>query len=78
MSKTTSEKGKIGSNKKNRPRMNNEWIGEIIWKKIQAKNKQKKNSKKQSEINACEQKTTREKHRFLSLLRFKHRFLNLL
>ena len=45
--------------------MNYEWIGKIIKKKVRSK-KLKKKLKKQSEIAACEQKTTREKTTFCS------------
>ena len=49
--------------------MSCEWIGKTNKKKSDPKNR--KNSKNQSEIAACEQKTTTEflfKHRFLTLL----------
>ena len=42
--KTTNEKEKFGSNKKTGPRMNYEWIGETISKKIRL-NKWKKQKK---------------------------------
>ena len=57
---TTSEKGKVGSNKK--IRMKYEWTRKII-EKTPSK-KQKKNSTKQSEIAAGEQKTISEKWKF--------------
>ena len=44
--------------------MNFKWIGKTIWKKIQSE--KLKNSKNQSEIAACEQKTTSEKANFCS------------
>ena len=56
---------KIQFKQKTRPRMSCEWIGKTIWKKIRSK-KLKKNSKNQSEIAACEQKTTSEKANFYS------------
>ena len=51
--------------------MNNEWIGKAIQKKNPINIE--KNSKKQSEIAACEQKITSEKAIF-----FKQHFLTLL
>ena len=48
---------------KTMPRMNYEWIGKTISKK-KSDPKIKKNSKNQSEIAACDQKTTREKWKF--------------
>ena len=60
--KTTSKKLKFGLNKKTRPRMNYEWIGKIIEKKSDPKNR--KNSKNQSEIAACEQKSPARKRIF--------------
>ena len=46
--------------------MSCEWIGKTIWKK-KSDPKNRKNSKKnQSEIAACEQKTTTEKPNFCS------------
>ena len=53
--KATSEKGKFGSSKKTTPRLNYEWIGKTINKKIRSKN-WKKNSSNQNEIAAYEQK----------------------
>ena len=44
--------------------MSFEWIGKTIEKKFDPKNR--KNSKNQSEIAACEQKTTTEKPNFCS------------
>ena len=44
--------------------MNDEWIGKTILKKFNSKNR--KNSKNQSEVAACEQKTTNEKANFCS------------
>ena len=65
--KTNSDKLKFGSNKRTRPKMNDEWIGKTIQtKKIRSKKSKKKNSKNQSEIAACEQKTTSEKANFRS------------
>ena len=62
--KTTSEKWKINSNKK----LGLEWavngLGKPFRKKSDPKNR--KNSKHQSEIAACEQKTTTEKPNFCS------------
>ena len=49
---------------KNRPRMNYDWIGKTIFKKSDPKNRKK--LKNQSEVAACEQKTTREKGNFCS------------
>ena len=46
--------------------MNNEWIGKTIYKKKPNPKNRKKNSKNQSEIAACEQKTTSEKANFRS------------
>ena len=51
--------------KKTRPRMNYEWIGKLFRKTSDPK-KNRKNSKNQSEIAACEQTTTREKANFCS------------
>ena len=51
--KTTSEKGKSGSNKKTRPRMKYEWIGKTIKK---SDPKIRKTVKNQSEIAASETK----------------------
>ena len=51
-------------NRKTRPRTDYEWIGKTIYKKSDPKNR--KNSKNQSEIAACEQKTTSEKANFCS------------
>ena len=62
--KSTSEILKFNSNKKIRLRMSCEWIGKTILKKTDPKNR--KNSKNQSEIAACEQKTTTEKPNFCS------------
>ena len=45
--------------------MSCEWIRKTIQKKIRSENP-KKNSKNQSEITACEQKTTTEKPNFCS------------
>ena len=63
--KTISEKWKINSNKK----LGLEWavngLGKPFRKKFDPKNR-KKNSKNQSEIAACEQKTTTEKPNFCS------------
>ena len=50
--------------KKTRSRMSREWIGKTIWKKSDPKNR--KNRKNQSEIAACEQKTTTDKPNFCS------------
>ena len=47
---------------KSRPTMNNEWLGETIQKNPIYQNK--KNSRNQSEIAACEQKTTSGKANF--------------
>ena len=47
-----------------RPRTDYEWIGKTIKKKIRSK--KRKNSKNQSQIAACEQKTTSEKANFCS------------
>ena len=62
--KTTSEKWKINSNKK----LGLEWavngLGKPFRKKSDPKNR--KNNKNQSEIAACEQKTTTEKPKFCS------------
>ena len=62
--KTTSEKWKFNSNKK----LGLEWavngLGKPFRKKSDPKNR--KNSKNQSEIAACEQKTTTEKPNFCS------------
>ena len=62
--KTTGEKWKINSNKK----LGLEWavngLGKPFRKKSDPKNR--KNSKNQSEIAACEQKTTTEKPNFCS------------
>ena len=55
---------KIQFKQKTRPRMSCEWIGKTIKKKIRSK--KSKNSKNQSEIAACEQKTTTEKPNFCS------------
>ena len=44
--------------------MDYEWVGKTIYKKIQSK--KIKNSKDQSEIAVCEQKTTSEKASFCS------------
>ena len=44
--------------------MSCKWIGKTIYYKIRSKNR--KNSKNQSEIAACEQKTTTEKPNFCS------------
>ena len=49
---------------KNRPRLNFEWIGKTIYKKLRSK--QSKNSKNQNEIAAWEQKITSEKANFCS------------
>ena len=49
---------------KTRPRTDYEWIGKTISEKIRSK--KSKNCKNQSEIAACEQKTTREKANFCS------------
>ena len=46
------------------PRMSCEWIGKTFRKKSDPKNR--KNSKNQNEIAACEQKTTSEKANFCS------------
>ena len=62
--KTISEKWKFGSNK-TRLRKNYEWIGKTIYNKNPVQ-KIEKNSKNQSEIAACEQKTTNEKANFCS------------
>ena len=74
--KTTSEKGKCNWNKK---KLGLEWaangLGKPFRKKFDPKNR--KNSKNQSEIAACEQKTTTEEPNFCSntvfLLYFKIR-----
>ena len=62
--KTTSEKWKFNSNKK----LGLEWavngLGKPFRKKFDPKNRE--NSKNQSEIAACEQKTTTEKPNFCS------------
>ena len=50
--------------KKTRPKTEYEWIGKTIWKKTDPKIRKK--SKNQSEIAACEQKTTSEKAKFCS------------
>ena len=50
---------------KTRPRTDYEWIGNTILKKIRSK-KSKKTVQNQSEIAACEQKTTSEKANFCS------------
>ena len=50
---------------KTRPRMSCEWIGKTI-KKKKSDPKNRKNSKNQSEIAACAQKTTTEKPNFCS------------
>ena len=47
---------------KTRPRTDYKWIEKTIWKKIRPKDR--KNSKNQRKIAACEQKTTREKANF--------------
>ena len=49
---------------KTRPRTDYEWIGKPFRKKSDPKNR--KNSKNQSEIAACEQKTTTDKANFCS------------
>ena len=46
--------------------MNYEWIGKTDEKKIRSTKSIKNNSKNQSEIAACEQKTTSEKANFCS------------
>ena len=51
--------------------MNYEWIGKTIWKK-KSRHKNRKNGKNQSEISACEKKTSESE--FL----FKQEFLTLL
>ena len=70
--KTTSEKWKFNSNKK----LGLEWavngLGKPFRKKSDPKNR--KNSKNQSEIAACEQKNHSRETEFL----IKHRFLTLL
>ena len=70
--KTTNEKFKFNSNKK----IGLEWavngLGKLFGKKSDPKNR--KNSKNQSEIAACEQKNHYRETEFL----FKHRFLTLL
>ena len=59
--KTTSEKGKIGSNKK----LGIEGTINGLAKPLKKRNpKMRKNSQNQSEIPACEQKTTSEKANF--------------
>ena len=50
--------------KKTRPITDYKWIGKTIYKKIRSK--KSKNSKNQSEIAACEQKTTTQKPNFCS------------
>ena len=50
--------------KKTRPKTDYEWIGKTIQKKSDPKNQKK--CKNQSEIAACEQKTTSEKANFCS------------
>ena len=56
---------KGSSNKKTRPRMNYDWIGKSIKKKNPIQ-KIEKNSKNQSQIDACEQKITSKKANFCS------------
>ena len=62
--KNTSEKGKFNSNKK----LGLEWVVNGLGKPFRKKSdpKNRKNSKNQCEIDACEQKTTTEKPNFCS------------
>ena len=62
--KTNSDKLKFGSKNKTRLKMNAELIAKTIQKKSDPKNW--KNSKNESEIAACERKTTSEKAIFYS------------
>ena len=57
--KPLARKENLVQTKNTMPRMNHEWIGKTIKNKIRSKNR--KNSKNQSEIFTCEQKTTSEK-----------------